>query len=354
MYHWEFNKSNHPVPPVPPSPPSPGVSLFENGIKVSGYFCHRVPGAVNTGESIVVFVESRHNSCADQEPKDVTMRRSTDGGLTWGAPTRVLGDTVLTNDTRTFRNPSPLHHTARNGSNSLILNVVNSTENATGRLGFGRFRNLQLKSFDDGLSWSAPQPIVMGKFDGVLSGPGAGIQLGRHSIANRRNSTLSNRILFSGDGVVWYSDDDGVVWHVSPSYFPQVYESQLVELNNGSIMQNFRQKGAKANRTCKCRGYSMSHDGGQSWTEPSYEPQLIAPECSAGLINVAPAASAESTLFFSNPADEKERVKMTVRRSDDEGSTWRRSKLVWPGLTGYSVLVPINGTHIGAFFENGE
>ena len=59
-------------------------------------------------------------------------------------------------------------------------------------------------------------------------------------------------------------------------------------------------------------------------------------------------------LFFSNPADPSPgRDMMTVRRSDDSGQTWGRSLLVWNASAAYSVLVPVNDTHIGVVFENG-
>jgi hypothetical protein len=45
---------------------------------------------------------------------------------------------------------------------------------------------------------------------------------------------------------------------------------------------------------------------------------------------------------------------MTVRRSDDSGGSWPKTKLVWAGSAAYSVLVPINTTHIGLVFENGD
>jgi sialidase-1 len=359
LYHWSFNKSSSPRPPPPPQPPAAaGVQLlFGNGVDISGYSCHRVPSAINTGNSIIVIVESRHFSCADQEPKDLTMRRSTDGGITWSSIARVLGNTVLTNNSHTYRNPVPVHHIMRNGSEVVLLNTVNSTPVAAvagAQLNsrFGKWPSMQLKSWDDGISWSHPERVVgMGKYDGVLAGPGIGIVLGRHSLANQRNKTLNKRIIFSGDGVVWYSDNDGESYTVSPSYYQQMGESQVVELNDGTLRNNFRKK----THPVDCRGVSTSSDGGHTWSSPADEPQLIGEGCSAGLINGgAVASSGASTLFFSNPADTTKRVKMTLRRSDDSGEDWNHSKLVWPGTTGYSVLVPINLTHVGLVFESGE
>ena len=109
---------------------------------------------------------------------------------------------------------------------------------------------------------------------------------------------------------------------------------------------------------CSCRAVSRSDDGGRTWTTPYFAPQLVEPTCSAGLINTNDLqAGAEGTtdrLFFSNPADKSARDQMTVRRSDDAGASWDQERLVWAGPTAYSVLVPVNGTHVGLVFENGH
>eukprot|EP00937_MAST-01D_sp_MAST-1D-sp2_P005666 g5666.t1 len=355
LFHWAFNRSS-----APPSPPSPGQSIFASGM--GGYNCHRVPAAVNTGSSLLVFVESRHQSCGDQEPKDVNYRRSTDHGATWGPLTRVLGRAAETNATTTYRNPTPVHHTAANGSAVLVLNVVNSTVPSTSPEVV--WPSLQLLSRDDGKTWAGPRRVVgMAGYEGVLAGPGAGIQLGRHSAANKQSPLLRNRILYCGatgyqahramDGVIWYSDDRGATWTVSGSVFPGMQECQMAELADGRVMINFRT--AHLNKTCACRAFSESRDGGETWMPVQWAPQLIEPTCSAGLINTAlPAVGARDELFFSNPADTGARDRMTVRRSDDSGRSWPLSKLVWPGGAAYSVLVPLNDTHVGLVFENGE
>jgi sialidase-1 len=105
----------------------------------------------------------------------------------------------------------------------------------------------------------------MGKWEGVLAGPGAGIQLGRHSHVNKQNAKLKNRILlccgatgYQGGhamaAVVWYSDDDGQSWSVSPSVLSEMQECQLVELASGTVMMNMRN--AHLNKNCDCRAVS--------------------------------------------------------------------------------------------------
>jgi len=210
--------------PAPPVPAAPGFTLFEMGM--GNYSCFRVPGVVHTGTSILVFAEAMTSGkgCNDHGPKDIVARRSTDGGVTWGALIPVLGDTLATGTSIMYRNPTPVYHRYHGRAGGVVLlNVVNCTD----LNGPGAWLSLQLRSTDDGLSWSEPERVVgMGAYDGTLAGPGFGIQLGRHSETNKRDPILSNRVLYCGatgyhkghamSAIVWYSDDGGQSYSVSP------------------------------------------------------------------------------------------------------------------------------------------
>lgn len=56
--------------------------------------------------------------------------------------------------------------------------------------------------------------------------------------------------------------------------------------------------------------------------------------------------------MFSNPASTR-RERMTVRLSDDDGTTWRTSRVVYEGPSAYSCLVDL-GDDIGLLYERGE
>ena len=52
---------------------------------------------------------------------------------------------------------------------------------------------------------------------------------------------------------------------------------------------------------------------------------MVEPVCQASLIRYEwGRGDATGVLLFSNPADEKRRVKMTVRLSKDDGKTWSK------------------------------
>ncbi len=69
-----------------------------------GYDTYRIPATVVTGRgTVLAFAEGRHNSAGDTGNIDVVLRRSTDGGCTWG-PAAV----VAAGDGDTRGNPAPV------------------------------------------------------------------------------------------------------------------------------------------------------------------------------------------------------------------------------------------------------
>ena len=104
---------------------------------------------------------------------------------------------------------------------------------------------------------------------------------------------------------------------------------------------------AHLNRTCNCRAYSISNDGGSTWLPYRFAEDLVEPTCSAGLINW------EGRLWFSNPAEAHERTHMTVKTSLDSGDTWELFALVEPGPVGYYVMMPVDDKSVGVVYERG-
>ncbi len=154
LFHWDFKRT---TPPPPPPPPCAGartsaacgkeaagciwkqgscssritqqVNVFVGGTKApwgTTYHCFRVPSSVLLPNGdVVVFVESRIETCGDQAPKDVTMKRSTDSGKTWGPLTLVVGPTHHVPGQLDFSARNPYATLDKNGN--LLLSWVNST-----------------------------------------------------------------------------------------------------------------------------------------------------------------------------------------------------------------------------------
>ena len=347
------------------------------------YACFRVPTAVQTANgTLVVLTESRIGSCDDQAPKDVTMRRSHDGGRTWSPLQLVVGPRARPPGTLaahfTARNPyatvlppphAPLYTTVSeksgssgsssssiNYSGTILLSWVNSTD-------ANHCVNYQQLSHDHGATWDDPVRVDYGRWEGVLLGPGAGIVLGRHTQGGGAKaasvSPYAGRLVVCGatgyvggmpmDMVVWTSDDNGVTYQEAggASPFKALQECQLVELPDGRVMVNART--AHLNKSCDCRATSVSSDGGRTWSAYTWAADLIEPTCSAGLINL------NGTLLFSNPSSRTSRVNMTVKASKDAGRSWQTVAQLEAGQAAYSVGVPVSqdkGT-FGIVYEGG-
>ena len=63
-------------------------------------------------------------------------------------------------------------------------------------------------------------------------------------------------------------------------------------------------------------------------------------------------------LFFSNPADSKNRINITIKASDDDGKTWNKlphHTIYSDNNFGYSCMTIIDNKYIGILYEgNGD
>ena len=100
-------------PPPPPPVPQVGPWLSQPFVAgVGGYADYRIPALVATptadgGSILLAFCEGRKYSSADMDWNDIVLRRSSDGGLTWGALQLVHGESSSKHHV-TIGNPSPV------------------------------------------------------------------------------------------------------------------------------------------------------------------------------------------------------------------------------------------------------
>jgi sialidase-1 len=102
---------------------------------------------------------------------------------------------------------------------------------------------------------------------------------------------------------------------------------------------------------------AYSSDGGATWEEEYFEPQLPDPVCQGSLLALG-TENDKTLLAHSNAADPQERNHLKVKISCDEGRTWNRSipidstsdstKNSW---TAYSDLVLLDRDTLGILYE---
>ena len=152
---------------------------------------------------------------------------------------------------------------------------------------------------------------------------------------------------------VIYSDDHGQTWRLGGSAGEHTNECQVAELDGGSLQLNMRNRLGRYGGKPEVDGYRLiteSRDGGLTWEPQRVDRTLVEPMCQASLIR----HPRTGWLLFSNPADRKQRVAMTVRISKDGGQTWPVSKLIHAGPSAYSCLASLRDGTVGLVYEGGH
>ena len=121
-------------------PPFTPVDAFLSG--ADGYHTYRIPSLVTaTNGDLLLFAEGRKFSSTDHDWNDIVMKRSTDGGKTWGAMQVVYSESSPTKHV-TIGNPAPVVLHSEPGTVLLVMCRENKAV-------------LQLMSADHGATWSA-------------------------------------------------------------------------------------------------------------------------------------------------------------------------------------------------------
>jgi sialidase-1 len=313
--------------------------LFRSG--ENGYHTYRIPALFSTPSgAVLAFCEGRKHSAGDSGDIDIVLRRSSDRGRTW-SPLSVIAD----HGPDTIGNPAPVFDRAT-GTLWLLLtgNPGSTAEREIMRTGAGGTRTVWIMSSrDDGRTWTPPREITSAvKRAGwrwYATGPGSGIGLRSGRLVVPCNHSEGDRPIRSH---VIYSDDHGRSWQIGGSLPEKTDECAVAELRDGTLLLNMRNTLGRHRRAV-----ARSRDGGLTWSELSFDETLIDPACQGSLIR------AGRRLVFSNAADERRRIRMTVRASLDGGRSWPVSTLLYEGPSAYSSLALLKGGAIGILYERG-
>merc|ERR1712138_314446 len=88
---------------------------------------------------------------------------------------------------------------------------------------------------------------------------------------------------------------------------------------------------------------------GLKWTKMAWVPELISPRCQGSMMR----PRGQSAVFFSNPSNARDRVNMTVKRSDDAGATFLKAVVVYPDASAYSCLTTLPQRTLAAGMHSG-
>jgi len=332
------------------------VTVFQQG--ESGYHTFRIPAIVQAADnSLLAFAEGRKNGSGDSGNIDLVLKRSQDGGKTWGALQLIQDEWSSPSASVTYGNPAP------------VVDLLSTTNPVRIWLPFTRNNDRVFISYSDdhGATWSdrveITSSVKLSTWSWYALGPVHGIQLERGAQAGRlvipANHNLNNQPLSPAgrESHVIYSDDGGATWHIggilkNTSSGVNPNESTVVELVDGRVHINARNQGGAFNR--RLSGYST--DAGASFPSAAQvENQLVDPVVQAALLRYSAVdrGDASNRILFSNPATETSRVRMTIKSSFDETQSWNQGKMVFRGPSGYSDMVrtPTGG---GILYENGD
>ncbi|MBL1080821.1 exo-alpha-sialidase [Streptomyces actinomycinicus] len=335
-----------------------------------GYTTFRIPAVVKTRHgTVLAFAEGRHDGAADTGDIDVVLRRSTDGGCTWGRLTVVAAGQ---GDTR--GNPAPVVD-PRTGAVVLVTcgngGTVTEAQIMRGEVTPEQGRRVYVqRSWDDGRHFSPPRDITaqvrLPGWRWYATGPGHAVALARgllgtrllipanHSAAPPAGSHDSGREARYYGGHALYSDDIGRTWHlgfVDTTYDGRTNtnETSAARLPDGRVYFSARDQNGTAPGN---RLDTYSGDGGRTLERPyAVQPALNDVPVVQG--SVLQLRGPGAPLLFSAPSVPTARRALALWSSADAGRTFSRLLTLADRPAAYSDLVQLAPDTAGVLYETG-
>jgi len=321
----------------------------------------RIPSVVVTKKGTVLAFAEGRAVATDQANNKIILKRSADGGQTWGA-LQIIGD----DGKNCLNNPCAVVDEKTGRIILMMQSYPYGFSERDGKIqpgldGPAIVRNYVIHSDDDGATWSKLEDVTRTtkhaeRVTILASGPGIGIQLRRGAHAGRILIPFNEGPFGRWNVLAVFSDDGGKHWQLgepapescrtnaSGKIISFVNEVQMVELTDGTVLLNSRKWGGQP-----VRKIARSVDGGVTWSPIQEEAALRDPGCMASIFR-ADLGGGKSALLYSGP-DSTKRENGTVHLSRDDGRTWPVKKVLFPGSFAYSVLTQLPGGDVGCLFE---
>ena len=274
--------------------------------------------------------------------KNLVVRRSEDGGATWG-PTIEVGDGIHAGGTTVDEGTGDIlffgHPEHPPKDSSMAPRTI-------------------YRSSDSGRTWAGEEAVFEKDGNGHVpslhfSEVGITLRQGEHA----RRLLRPARVYVEGAGynMAVFSDDHGRTWRPStPFPVDGTGEGCVAELEDGRIYYSSRQHRFSEGEALRHeRLHAWSHDGGATWTDPAHSSLPDGPAyrgeegrganynghfgMAAGLTRV-PVADRDILLYSNADEPTHERQRLTVWASFDGGASWPVKRLVDEGPSAYSSL----------------
>ena len=339
---------------------------------------YRLPSLLVTSRGTVLAAgQQRIGSNGDFAPSSLVLRRSGDGGRTFG-PEQTLF--------------------ARSGACTFNGNLVEDRQRATLFACFITFPQAEhatwfqktwmprgggfsiVKSTDDGQTWSDPVEVMPASNGTGWHGGGAfnnnhGVQLQHGPHAGRL--VIGARVFKPGvyegrsKGGLLLSDDHGATWRVGGVMFADAsgFNSEVTvgETAEGEVYVNSRNEAGKPSAKARPdatagklpegivpqqRLYARSRDGGETFYAEGCHAELFDGPCNAGQTWVPDAPGGQrGRLLFTAPAV-RQRSQLTGYFSRDSGRTWTAGRVISEKAGGYSDAAALPDQTLLTLFEN--
>lgn len=325
-----------------------------------GYQSYRIPCLARAKNgNLIAFAEGRKHSVLDYGDIDLVYKISHDNGNSWSKLGVVVsegegtwGNPVAVTDEQTgriwlFLSWNDAHHSQHGGRfNGKQFMPIDQ---------WGQRKVFTTFSDDHGRSWAPPvdrtSELVPPAYTWDAVGPGIGIQIAQGKHRGRLIIPAGRRNI--------YSDDHGATWkyQLIPS---GTFEGTVAELSNGLLLRNDRGVGARWSRShTRFVSRGTIEQGFAAFAADLHLPD---PRCQAAVLRYA---FSPNVLLFLNPAQHEKdgtanRCLMTVRMSEDDGTSWKYARLLYPevsrdslcnGYGGYSSMIKTADGFIGALTE---